>query len=225
MCGRFTLRISHTNLQRFFQLKDSVVDLSPRYNIAPTQTILAIVRGSNDRSRRTVRMIWGLVPPWSDDVRIGARMINARAETVDEKPSFKQPLKHNRCLIPADGYYEWKKVSDGKQPFLMHRPDEGPFAFAGLWQRNRKASGDGGEIVTCTVITTNANQRTEDVHDRMPVILDVDDYDQWLDPDFSDSETLKGLLRPAPEELLVVTAVDREVNNARNDNAKCVEPV
>jgi putative SOS response-associated peptidase YedK len=169
-------------------------------------------------------MRWGLVPPWAEDLAIGSRMINARGETVDQKPSFRKAFASRRCLIPADGYFEWQKTSDGKQPYLIELAAAGVFAMAGLWEENRKAIGDGTTLLSCTVITTEANRTTGQVHDRMPVILDPDQYDRWLDPGFRDTETLKGMLDSAPENLLSLTPVSRHVNNPKNDDTQCVSP-
>ena len=196
----------------------------PRYNIAPTQRIHCVVQQAGEH-RRTSRARWGLVPSWADSLSIGSRMINARSETVDTKPSFRSAFAKRRCLIPTDGYYEWKKVDDGKQPFLIHRPDEGVMAMAGLWEQNVKASPDGQAVRSCTIITTDANATTHSVHDRMPVFVDASDFDQWLDPGFHDTESLKQLLRPAQDDLLRCDAVSRHVNNARNDDAGCIELV
>jgi putative SOS response-associated peptidase YedK len=170
-------------------------------------------------------MRWGLVPPWADDLAIGNRMINARGETVDQKPSFRKAFASRRCLIPADGYFEWQKTADGKQPYLIELADGGVFAMAGLWEENRKVAGDAAPLLTCTVITTEANQMTGKVHDRMPVILEPEQYDRWLDPGFRDAEALKEMLDPAAEDLLRMTPVSRHVNNPRNDDAECAQPL
>lgn len=167
---------------------------------------------------------WGLVPSWADDLAIGNRMINARGETVDSKPSFRKAFASRRCLIPADGYFEWQKTSDGKQPFLIEAADGGMLAMAGLWEENKRVAEQGKSIRTCTIITTSANATTRHLHDRMPVFLDRDDHDQWLDPGFRETDLLKQLLRPAPEDWLTTTPVSRHVNNPRNEDPQCVEP-
>ncbi len=205
--------------------REAKLDDPPRYNIAPSQPIVCVLRLATGRLRQIARLRWGLVPSWADDLAIGHRMINARGETIDRKPSFRNAFASRRCLIPADGYFEWKQAADGKQPYLIERSDGGVFAMAGLWEANSKIAADGSVIRTCTVITTDANRATREVHDRMPVILDPDDHDLWLDPAVHDQEPLKSLLRPAPDELLRLTPVSRHVNSPRNDDAQCVEPV
>lgn len=174
--------------------------------------------------RAAMKSRWGLVPSWATDLAIGNRMINARGETVDTKPSFRQAFARRRCLIPADGYFEWKKVSDGKQPHLIAPVGGGLLAMAGLWEQNRKISADGTPIRTCTIITTQANQTTCPIHDRMPVLLDRRDHDRWLDPGFRDTGELKKLLVPAPEDRLQVTAVSRRINSPKFDDERCVQP-
>lgn len=204
---------------------DFPLEITARYNIAPTQSIIAIRRTETGEPRSAANLRWGLVPSWADDLSIGNRMINARSETVDTKPSFRKAFASRRCLIPADGYYEWKKVADGKQPYLIERRDGGMLAMAGLWESNRKIAEDGTAIQTCTILTTSANQTTGEIHQRMPVFLDVDDHEQWLDPGYRDTEQLKQLLTPAPEDWLQLTAVSRRVNSPKQDDAECITPV
>lgn len=228
MCGRFTLRSPAADWCQLFlpQLAPEQLpfDDPPRYNIAPTQSIVCVLREATGEDRQAVKTRWGLVPPWADDLSIGNRMINARGETVDSKASFKKAFVSRRCLIPADGYYEWMKTDDGKQPYLIQPRGGGLFAMAGLWETNRRVAEDDVPIRTCTIITTNANQATSHLHHRMPVILDENDFDRWLDPGFRDSEALKELLLPAPEDLLNTTPVSRHVNNPRNEDPKCCQP-
>lgn len=227
MCGRFTLRAAANSwCQMFFSdmEPESLPHDPPRYNIAPTQRIATILRESVGQVASVAKLRWGLVPPWSDDLKIGNRMINARGETVDSKPSFKKAFAQQRCLIIADGYYEWKKTPDGKQPFLIQQADARPMAFAGLWEQNRRASGDDSTIRTCTIITTNANNTTRPVHDRMPVILDASHYDCWIDPGCRDTAMLKSLLVACPDDQLHLTAVSTRVNSPRHDDPGCVEP-
>ena len=228
VCGRFTLRTPSTSWCQMFLIDVGAQDgdgplEGPRYNIAPTQPVNCVIQLTG-RPRAVALLRWGLIPSWSDDLTIGNRMINARGETVDTKPSFRKAFAHRRCLIPTDGYYEWKKVADGKQPYLIHRGDDGVMAMAGLWEENSKADPDHVPIRTCTVITTNANTTTKEIHDRMPVFLDPSDFDRWLDPNFHACEQLKSLLRPAPNDLLRCDAVSKRVNNPRNDDASCVQP-
>jgi len=221
MCGRFTLRTPAAELVEFLRLSD-MPDWQPRYNIAPTQPI-PVVRRSEPGANVLSLMQWGLIPSWSKDARIGSRMINARAETVSIKPSFRSAFKRRRCLIPADGFYEWQKTgAKTKQPFFMARKDGEPFAFAGLWER-----WDGGgesAIESCTIITTEANQLLKEIHHRMPVILAEEAYDVWLDPRHSTVEELGPLLAPSPAEDLCCVPIATTVNNPRNEGPKCLEP-
>jgi len=230
MCGRFTLR-TPTNLlvQQF--LLDSAPALPPRYNIAPTQQIAAVRKTSDDPQRHLVLLHWGLIPSWADDAKIGSRMINARGETVAEKPAFRAAFKRRRCLVPADGYYEWKKPAGGKgksnsggkkQPYYITMADDRPFAFAGLWEYWEGASAE-GPIESCTIITTDANQRTAEIHDRMPVILHEDDYELWLDPELQEKKPLLPLLKPYASDEMQATPVSTHVNNPRNDDPRCIE--
>jgi putative SOS response-associated peptidase YedK len=218
MCGRFSLATEQPILQDQF---DFIIneELDYRYNIAPSQNILVI--GSNGQERVGTKMRWGLVPPWSKDMKIGFKMINARAETLDEKVSFKQPFKKKRCLILSDGFYEWKKQDKEKQPYRFIMKDRLPFAFAGLWECWVK--GD-KPLYTCTIITTTPNELTKDVHDRMPVILPPSEYDLWLDRDVNDTEKLKSLLVPFNDQLMDVYPVSSIVNSPKNESAKCLEP-
>jgi putative SOS response-associated peptidase YedK len=221
MCGRFTLTSSQEQIAAI--LPGLVLDEppAPRYNIAPTQPIAAVL---NDDSRRVTPVRWGLIPSWAKDPAIGGRMINARAETVHEKPSFKRPLRRQRCMILADGFYEWKAVAGqrAKTPMYIHLRDGRPFAFAGLWDRWRGP--DGHPLTTATIITTTANALMETIHDRMPVVLDVSYYDTWLSPDEPPVETLLECLRPYPAEEMDAYAVSTKVNKPSHDAADCVAP-
>ncbi len=233
MCGRFTLRTSLADLRQLFLPQDdpeifsaalqSTLD-KPRYNIAPTQSV-PVLRQLDTSAPEFAAMRWGFVPSWADDVAIGARMINARSETIDEKRSFKKAFQNQRCLIPADGYFEWQKSAAAKQPYFLHQPNDAPFAMAGLWELNTKAADDSSPIVSFTVITTAANSVTGKVHDRMPVILDSKDFEAWLDPSFHDTSSLKKHLTAAADDFFEVTAVSRHVNHVRNDDPGCIEPV
>ncbi len=219
MCGRFTLRTSPQAVAKAFRLV-GVPDFSPRYNIAPTQQVLAI-RLQNEM-RQASFLHWGLIPSWADDPAIGNRMINARADGVAVKPSFRSAFKKGRCLIVADGFYEWKKTGKAKQPFFVRLKMDQPFAFAGLaehWHRGDKV------IDSCTIITTDPNELMADIHDRMPVILSPNDYDLWLDPEFESKEKLQSLLRPYPADEIIAYPVSTLVNNPRNENPACVEPM
>ncbi len=196
----------------------------PRYNIAPTQSVTAVVQESSRTPRQLELFRWGLVPPWADDVSIGSRMINARCETLAEKPSFRKSFVHRRCLIVADGYYEWKTSGKEKQPMIIERSDGDVFAMAALWEVNHKASNTTIPIRSCTVITTEGNDLTKDIHDRMPVILDPKHFDRWLDPENHDTASLQSLLVPVPNERLRLTPVSKHVGNVRNSDASCSEP-
>jgi putative SOS response-associated peptidase YedK len=174
-----------------------------------------------DGSHRVLSLMrWGLIPHWADDPKIGYRLINARADTVATKPSFRSAFKQRRCLIAADGFYEWQKRDGAKQPYLIRRADGEPFAFAGLWEHWHGAD---QEIESCTIITTDANDLMRPIHDRMPVILAPADYDRWLDPAVQKADLLQTLLRPLAEGALTAILVSTRVNNPKNDDAKCVE--
>jgi putative SOS response-associated peptidase YedK len=198
------------------------LELKPRYNIAPTQSIACIHPTVDSERRDCSRMRWGLLPPWAKELAVGNRMINARSETVQEKRSFKNAFQTRRCLIPADGYYEWMKTSEGKQPYLIQRPDQGLLAMAGLWESNPHL-GNGQPIHSVTILTTAANQTTKHIHDRMPVFLNASDWERWLSGD--DEASLRGLLRPAANDLLEATPVSKTVNSPRNDSPDCVQPL
>jgi putative SOS response-associated peptidase YedK len=238
MCGRFTLRTPASVLIERFDLdvrSDRQMELfSPRYNIAPTQEIV-IVRANPSDGRRTAAMMrWGLVPSWAKEPG-GAPQINARAETLVEKPMFRTAYRRRRCLIPADGFYEWQQPAGGgkgtKQPYYIHRPDGQPFAFAGLWEswtgRGASASEPNktspSSIESCTIVTTQANQRLRELHERMPVVLAPADYDLWLDVKVEEPATLAHLLAPCGEDELVAEPVSTHVNRVANDDPRCIE--
>jgi len=208
-----------------------------RYNIAPTQPVLTVRDGGADGSpaapgragqREAVLARWGLVPGWADDVSIGARMINARSETVAEKPGFRGAVRYRRCLVPADGYYEWRKPGPDKprgrkQPVLIERMDGGLFAFAGLWEHWQDPAGN--ELLSTTVLTCEPNEMLADIHDRMPVILEPRDYGRWLDRRTEDPARVADLLRPCPAEQLRITEVSPYVGNVRHEGPRCVQPI
>lgn len=222
MCGRFTLRTPNRILLETFGL-ESGPDFPIRFNIAPTQAVLAI-RWNEPKQRELVAMRWGLVPSWSKDVSIGNRMINARSETVAEKPAFRAAWKRRRALILADGFYEWHPVEKGtKQPYFIHRRDERPFAFAGLWEHWPKVD---PPLESCTILTTSASDLLRPIHDRSPVVLSPEDYDRWLDPEYENLSSLKELLEPSvDEETFVMQPVSTRVNNPRHDRPDCIEPL
>jgi putative SOS response-associated peptidase YedK len=205
-----------------FQLSEEP-DLEPRYNIAPTQMV-AVVRLDAKTARRQLRLMkWGLIPFWAKDPSIGSRLINARAEDAAEKPAFKAAFRYRRCLVPADGFYEWKKVERKRQPYFIGSADKKPFAFAGLWERWKGPQGD--TIESCTILTTDSNDLVQPIHDRMPLILKVEDHDLWLDPAVQKPEDLQHLLKPYPSEQMTGHPVSPNVNKAAYESADCIEPV
>ncbi|MFD2656529.1 SOS response-associated peptidase [Gracilibacillus thailandensis] len=218
MCGRFTLDTSIEVLES--ELGIVLTEFQPRYNIAPTQQVLSIV-GTNE-GRKAGYLQWGLVPGWAKDPKIGSKMINARSETVDEKPSFKRLLSRRRCLIVADSFYEWKREENEKQPYRITVNDGQLFTFAGLW--DRWSSGD-QEIVSCTILTTKPNRLMQSIHDRMPVILQDKDQDNWIDPTIDDKTFLKTLLVPLDDSLMKAYPVSKKVNNPRNNDQSLIEPI
>jgi putative SOS response-associated peptidase YedK len=221
MCGRYTLFRINQVLQAFPWIVEPVpADDVARYNIAPTQPVLGVANNHPDRFEH---FHWGLIPSWAKDPAIGNRMINARAETLAEKPAFRTALSRRRCLVPAEGFYEWKKDPGGKTKTPMHiRMKTGDiFAFAGIWETWH--SPDGGVIPSCTLITTASNELMVGIHDRMPVILKPADYPRWLDPNERDPADLTDLLKPYPAAEMEARPVSRTVNNPKNDSPACVE--
>jgi putative SOS response-associated peptidase YedK len=219
MCGRYTLATSTKVLVERFRLAAEAPVLQPRFNIAPSQAVAVV---PNRPECRLELFIWGLIPSWAKDPAIGNRMINARAETLAEKPSFRDALKRRRCLVLADGFFEWRKEGKQKTPIFVRLRSKEPFAFAGLWDRWRPPEGD--EVHSCTIVTTDANALLASIHDRMPVILPPADYDAWLDPRPHEPRELQALLRPFPGELMEAYAVSRLVNSPANDRPECIEP-
>jgi putative SOS response-associated peptidase YedK len=222
MCGRFTLTDPDADIAVQFNLP-AIPDLQPRYNIAPTQPVAAVRQVREDAAREMVLFYWGLIPFWSKDTSIGSRLINARAETAAEKPAFRAAFRRRRCLVVADGFYEWQKQDGGKQPFFIALRDRRPFAFAGLWEHWQ--GGDGSEIESCTLLTTEPNELMRPLHNRMPVILQPQDYDLWLDPAVDDVRRLQPLLRPYPAGDMASYPVSRRVNSPQNDDPACIEPL
>ena len=222
MCGRFAFAASVNENQRAFPGFEFPSDMPKRYNIAPGQPIIAL---ANNAQKQAVAFKWGLIPSWSKDPKIGNKLINARAETLHEKPSFRSAFKRRRCLIPTTGFYEWQKHPDGKTkiPMLITLTSQEPFAFAGLWEH--WASPEGDEIETCSIITTEPNTLMANIHNRMPVILPIKTYEQWLDPTEKRPEELQTLLAPYPAEEMSAHPVSSLVNNPMHDTADCITPV
>ena len=223
MCGRYTLFRLEQILQQFPFITSVPQDAKPRYNVAPTQPVLAV---ANSRPDRLDYFHWGLIPSWAKDRAIGNRMINARAETLAEKPAFRTALRRRRCLVPADGFYEWRKEPDGKTktPVYVRMKSGEPFMFAGLWETWHDPDGGGSEIPSCTLITTTPNAVMQSIHDRMPVILPREHYAAWLDPGERPADELTRLLGRYPPEAMEASPVSRLVNSPANESAGCIEP-
>ena len=222
MCGRFNVHDLSGALLWLFGMSEGPQQ-PPRYNIAPSQPVAAVRKTPEGEGREAVLLRWGLVPHWAKDPAMGARMINARAETVAGKPSFRAAFRRRRCLIPAWGYYEWRKEEGGKQPYYIHMAGERPFAMAGLWEHWQGP--DGTEIESCAIITTEANEETRDIHHRMPVILAPEAFDTWLDSALEGGEALTSLLRPYSGGGMAAHAVSTHVNRPANDDPLCMAPL
>lgn len=225
MCGRYTLTVPLSNLVDAFEVPPPDFEYRPRYNIAPTQEAPVVAR--DERGKRMGLLRWGLVPSWSKDPTTGSRMINARSETVAEKPSFRSAFRRRRCLVPADGFYEWTRQAtpEGEKgeriPHWIHLTSEDPFAFAGLWERWDDPRGS--PLFTYTILTTDAAPEIAHIHPRMPVILSRPQREVWLDPD-ADVADLQEMLRPFDEDGLQVRTVSTRVNSPRNDVPECIQP-
>jgi putative SOS response-associated peptidase YedK len=219
MCGRFTLTDPDPRILRMrFGLDESVeIDEKPRYNIAPTDPVLAI--RARDGKREPGRLRWGLVPYFADPDKFGSLLINARVETVEKVPAFRDAFREKRCLIPADGFYEWKETETGKQPFWVSRPGQEPFAFAGLWAKSKRE--DGSALHSCTILTCEPSEQIRPIHDRMPVLLTRDDEAGWLDPE-AKPDDLRPMLRP--DEELELKEVTDAVNDVREDGPQLLKP-
>lgn len=218
MCGRFTLRSAPKLVAELFELPELPL-FEARYNIAPTQMVGAVRMNGE---RHFVSLRWGLIPAWAKDPSFGAKTINARAETVTEKPAFRTAFQRRRCLVVADGFYEWQRIGRAKQPMYIVMKDDRPFALAGLWERWR---GESEVIESCTILTTRANALLGKIHDRMPVILAREDYNLWLDPECDPARALVPLLQPYPDDEMKMYPVSSKVNNARHESADCMEPI
>lgn len=224
MCGRFSQRQSAEAIAQAFQVLE-VPSLTPRYNIAPTQAVATVLQNSQQEGRHLKMLHWGLIPSWAKDPKIASKLINARAETVAEKPSFRSAFRQRRCLVVADGFYEWQQQENKKQkqPYYFRFKDESPFAFAGLWERWEDPNGK--EIQSCTLLTTEANDLMRPIHHRMPVILSPKDYELWLDPEVKKPELLQPLLHPYPTEEMTAYPVSKLVNKPTNDSADCINSI
>jgi putative SOS response-associated peptidase YedK len=220
MCGRFTLRAPAERVKREFRLEEAP-SVEARYNIAPTQSVLAVRRASDEREAVLLR--WGLIPSWAKDGSMGAKLINARSETVEEKPSFREAFKRRRCIIPADGFYEWQRTGGRKQPYYFRLKDDRLFGFAGLWETWRTP--DGESLATCSILTTEANEVLSTAHDRMPVILRPETYDLWLEDDERLQELRKELLRPYPASEMTAYPVSASVNSPQHQGEELVRPI
>ena len=222
MCGRFTLTVDIQTVAKTLHASvPASLQSAPRYNVAPTQNIVTVIN-DGDGGRHLEMLRWGLIPSWAKEESIGSRMINARAETLAEKPSFKRLLHNRRCLIAADGFYEWAQEpgTKSKTPMYITLKDHEPFAFAGLWDSWRTP--DGQPLRTCTIITTEPNELMTSIHTRMPALLLPDALDNWLDPDVQDEQALLHLLRPYPTELMTARPVSRLVNDPKHDSAELI---
>jgi putative SOS response-associated peptidase YedK len=223
MCGRYSLTRRQSDLIERFGVVELLRDLEehePRFNIAPSQLVPAVV--NHEGKRKLDLLKWGLIPFWVKDLSKTKPVINARGETMHEKPFFRTALKSKRCLIPADGFYEWKTVGKSKTPMYIHRPDRDLFAFAGLYDEWRSPEGE--VLRTCTIITTAANDKMSPVHDRMPIIIRPEHEDLWLDPEVKELEQLAPALTPVSNDYLTMYAVSPKVNSARGDYAEMIEP-
>ncbi|MHC5109214.1 MAG: SOS response-associated peptidase [Planctomycetota bacterium] len=222
MCGRFTLSSPADVVAEWFSLT-AVPALQPRYNIAPSQPVAAVRAGADGQSRVLNTLRWGLIPSWSKDPAIGNRMINARSETAAEKPSFRTALKKRRCLIPADGFYEWKKEGTQKQPYLIRFNDSALIGLAGLWES--WTSPEGEMIESCTILTTRPNTLMKTIHDRMPVIVEPSCYGEWLSFDPLGRERMQRFFAPFPDDALDAVAVSRHVNSPAHEDIGCIAPM
>jgi putative SOS response-associated peptidase YedK len=219
MCGRYSITTNPEAMRRLFGFMGPTPNLEPRYNAAPTQP-LPVIRLDKQGQRRLVALRWGLVPSWADDVKVGARMINARAETVERNSSFRNAFQRRRCLVPADGFYEWHATKEGRLPWRFTMKDGEPFAFAGLWEFWKKQD---QVVESFTIIVTQANALVGSIHDRMPVILDIASYEEWLSG--TDPSRLLALLKPFPAEGMAAHRVSPRVNDWKNDDVDVTTPI
>ena len=220
MCGRFVLNCSTADILKEFAVDKVLAESTPSYNITPSQRVSAIIK---DDSNCLVQFQWGLIPSWSKDPSIGSKMINARSETLSEKPSFKSSLKNRRCLILANGFYEWKKEGKYKSPFYIHLKSKKPFGFAGLF--DKWISTEGEEIKSCTIITTESNELLKPIHNRMPVIIPKDKVALWLNPTIQNEKQILPVLKQFPSQKMEYYEVSKTVNSPANNSPDCIKPV
>jgi putative SOS response-associated peptidase YedK len=232
MCGRFVQASSPELLVARFGVDElAATGHAPSYNVAPRATVYAVRDRAEDHGRRRYLsdLRWGLIPSWAKDPKVGDRMINARAESLADKPAYERAFRRHRCLVPAEGFYEWQRRGSRKQPMFIHRRDGEPMAFAGLWaawrNNQKRVDPDGEWLRSCAIVTTNANNTLAPLHDRMPVVLEKRDWDRWLDPDSGDIDAFTHLLQPASDDLLVAYPVGTAVNSADNDGPELAERV
>ncbi len=223
MCGRYRLSRRKQIVEEYFGAASGEDDWNPRYNIAPSQPVVTIRQDASEPVRKLSMMRWGLVPAWAKDPGIGYKTINARAETVASTASFREPFRSQRCLIPADGFYEWQRNGKTKQPYCFEVSDGELFAFAGLW--DRWMNPQGATIESCTILTTTPNSLLADIHDRMPVILNPHHYDLWLDPAFRNPVSVSEMLKPFDSTVMRRYPVSTRVNQVLNDDADCAQPI
>jgi putative SOS response-associated peptidase YedK len=223
MCGRYRLSRRKQIIEEHFDSVSGEEDRRPRYNVAPTQPIPVIRQHPKEPIRQLSLMRWGLIPSWAKDSSVAASMINARAETVSTKPAFRDAMKSRRCLIPADGFYEWVRTGKTKQPYCFEVNEGELFAFAGIWERWKDPSGQW--VKSCSILTTTPNAVTSAIHDRMPVILDPHSYDLWLDPGMRNVGAASELLKPCDAKLMRCFPVSTRLNSVSNDDEECSRPV
>ena len=230
MCGRFNVL---TSAQGFVDLLEIMVNIDsklgefPRYNVAPTQPIPAVRQSSSESDAEMVMLRWGLIPHWAKDMSIGNRMINARSETVATKPAFKQSFQRRRCLIAANGWYEWRKIDDRKQPYFIHRKDGAPLFFAGLWARwqGTDKQGQATTVESCTILTAEASSTLEEIHPRMPLVLDRGLYEQWIDGSIAEIERLKQIIECRARDIYDAYPISTYVNKPAHDSPACLEAI
>jgi len=224
MCGRFVQYSPLQTIQQILDVGTVSFEVIPNYNVAPTQKIITVIKHNNEN--KLEKLHWGLVPFWAKDISIGSRMINARAETVSQKPSFRNAFRKRRCLIPADGFYEWKGEKGNKQPYYVSIPSGEPFSFAGLWETwTDKETGEESVYKSCTIITTAASESIREIHHRMPAILDPEFHEKWLNTDIQDPKELQVIINDGIIHNMSFYPVSKLVNSVKNNDPNCIKPV